>query len=222
MTISPDQNPVQEQKPNDKEYNFRAIEAKLQQERNARVEAEKKAQEAEKRAQEILERSKTQNDDEDDSEPYVDHKKLDKKLSRFGQNTQSEIQKAMELAKIQAKEELKQEMWLEQNPDFFDTMQKHAGKFAERAPKLADTILKMPDTFERQKLVYQNIKELGLDRPEQKQPSIQETVDAKRRSPFYQPTGVGTAPYSQVSDFSSQGQEQAYKKMKELQKMLRI
>lgn len=214
--IAQTQQPTQvEAKPNDKEYNFRQLEARLQQERTARLEAEKKAEElaAARKSNEI--------EEEEDSEPYVDHKKLNKTLNKFGQNTQSEIQKAMEVAKQKAKEEIKQEMWLEQNPDFYDTLQ-HAEKFAQKAPKLAEIILKMPEGFERQKLVYQNIKELGLDKPEQKQPSVQEKIDANRHSPYYQPSGVGTAPYSSGGDFSPTGQKSAYEKMQQLKSRLRI
>jgi hypothetical protein len=79
----------------------------------------------------------------------------------------------------------------------------------------------MPDTFERQKLVYKNIKAFGLDRPEAKQPSIQEKIDSNKRSPYYQPSGVGSAPYASAGDFSASGQKQAYDKMKELQNRLR-
>lgn len=199
---------------NDKELNFRALEQKyekkLAEERAARLEAERKAQQQTR-----------QDDDDHDDEPYVDHKKLDKKLNRFNQNTQSDIQKAMEQAKIAAKEELRQETWLENNQDFYDVLQ-HAEKFAKQAPKLAETILRMPEGFERQKLVYQNIKALGIDKPEQKQPSIQEKIDSNRKSPYYQPSGVGTAPYAQVGDFSQQGQKQAYDKLQELKRNLRI
>lgn len=209
----------QEQKPNDKELNFRALEAKYQKqlelERQARLEAERKAEEL------TTKRNDPQDDSEDDSEPYVDHKRLNKRLNQFGQTTQSEIQKAMEKAKYAAKEELKQEIWLENNPDFYEVLQ-HAEKFAQKAPKLAENILKMPEGFERQRLVYHNIKELGIDKPEQKQSSIQSTVDANRRSPYYQPSGVGAAPYAQVGDFSKTGQEQAYKKMQELKNKLRM
>jgi hypothetical protein len=127
----------------------------------------------------------------------------------------------MEMAKQAAKEELKQEMWLENNPDFYDVLQ-HAEKFAQKAPKLAETILRMPEGFERQKLVYQNIKELGINKPEQKQPSIQEKIDANRRSPYYQPSGVGSSPYSQVGDFSPTGQKNAYEKLKQLKEQLRL
>jgi len=219
-TPNQDLNQAQTQeKVSDKEINFRALEAKyqrqLEHERNGRLEAERIAQEATQRKQQTVD------DDEDDSEPYVDHKKLNKKLNKFGQNTQSEIHKAMDIAKQAAKDELKQEMWLENNPDFYDVLQ-HADKFAQRAPKLAETILRMPEGFERQKLVYQNIKELGVDKPAVKEPSIQDKIDANRRNPYYQPSGVGTAPYASAGDFSESGQKNAYAKMKELQKRLRI
>jgi len=207
----------QAEQQNNKELNFRALEQKyqrqLEQERSAKMQAENEANE--------LRQKYMAKDDEEDSEPYVDHKKLEKKLNKFGQNTQSEIQKAMEIAKHSAKEELKQEMWLESHTDFDDIM-KLANKFAEKAPSLANTILKMPEGFERTKLVYENIKQLGIDKPEQKQSSIQEKIDANRKSPYYQPSGVGTAPYSSQSDFSTSGQKNAYDKMKELQSRLRI
>ena len=206
------------QKPNDKEYNFRQLEAKYE---RKLLEEKQKREEAERVAQEALLKHQQESED-DDSEPYVDHKKLNKTLSKFGQNTQTEIQKAMEMAKDKAKQELKQEMWLEQNPDFFDILQ-HANKFAEKAPRLAETILRMPEGFERQKLVYENIKTLGIDKPEQKQPSVQEKLDANRKSPYYQPTSVNAGPYNAgMGDFSNEGQKNAYKKLQELKNRLRI
>lgn len=218
MTDQNAENQVNETKLSDKELNFRALEAKyqrqLEQEKAARLEAERLAKEAVLKKQENVEL------EEDDSDPYVDHKKLKKTLSSFGQSTQSEIQKAMESAKNAAKEEIKKEMWLENNPDFYEVLQ-HAEKFAQRSPKLAETILKMPEGFERQKLVYENIKELGLHKPEQKS-SIQEKIDANKRTPYYQPSGVGSAPYAAAGDFSPTGQKQAYQKMQELKNKLRI
>lgn len=208
-----------EAKPNDKEYNFRQIEKKLMEEREARSRETTRREELEK---EILQlrNQKSQDDDNDDSEPYVDHKKLNKTLSKFGQNTQTEINKAMEMAKKNAKEELKQEMWVENNPDFYDTIQQHAEKFALKAPQLAASILKMPDNFERQQLVYNNIKALGLDKPEVKQSSIQDKIDANRKAPYYQPSSMGASPYAATSDFSDSGQKNAYSKMQELKKRL--
>jgi len=201
------------QKSNDKELNFRALEAKyerkLAEERQARLELEQRLKQP------------VQVDEDESDEPYVDHKRLNKKLSKLGEITQSEIQKAMEHAKNNAKEELRQEMWIENNPDFYETL-KSAERFAEKAPKLAESILRMPEGFERQKLVYQNIKALGLDQPEKKPPSIQEKIDANRRSPYYQPSGIGTAPYASQGDFSPAGQKNAYDKLQELKRNLRI
>lgn len=214
---SPDQNTQpQENKPSDKELNFRKQEQMFQ-----RMLAEKEAKLADLQKQIEQSKAAPQEDEDKDDEPYVDHRKLSKTLSKFGQSTQSDIQRAMEAAKVAAKEELKQELWLENNPDFYDVLQ-HAEKLALRSPKLAETILKMPDNFDRQKLVYQNIKELGIDKPEQKQPSIQDKIEANKRSPYYQPSGIGTAPYSSQSDFSESGQKSAYEKMQQLKKQLRI
>ena len=221
MTVSTQENQVQNDKPSDKELNFRALEAKYQrqveQERSARLDAERRNQELEANKQAKMQ----EEDDDNSSEPYIDEKRFNKKLNKFGQATQTEIQKAMEQAKISAKEELKQEMWLDNNPDFYDTLQ-HAEKFAQEAPELAKTILRMPEGFERQKLVYQNIKHLGIDKPKAKEPSIQEKIDANRKSPYYQPSGVGSSPYQSQSDFSPAGQKQAYAKMQELKARLSI
>lgn len=219
MTQDISANQSVENKPSDKELNFRALEAKYQKEldreRAARMEAEKFAQEARTKQQLVSD------DDDDDSEPYVDKRKLNKTLAKFGEQnqklTQSEIQKAVHAA---LNDERKTN-WLKQNPDFYDVLQK-ADQFANAAPELAESILEMPEGFERQKLVYKNIKALGLDKPAQKQSSIQEKIDANRRSPYYMPSGVGTAPYASVGDFSSSGQEQSYKKMQELKKNLRL
>src|ERR1700722_9681782 len=126
-----------------KELNFRKQEAMYVRQ----LEQERQEKEKLKQELEAARRIPQTNDEDDDTEPYVDTKRLNKKLSSFGQNTQSEIQKAMEQAKRSAKEELKQEIWLENNPDFYDVLQK-ADEFAQRAPKLAENILKMPDNFD--------------------------------------------------------------------------
>lgn len=218
MTENQSANQVQQQenKPSDKELNFRALQSKYEKQL---AEERSKREEAERLAQEALAR-KQQEEDETEPEPYVDHRRLEKKLAKFGQSTQSDIQKAMEIAKQAAKEELKQEMWLEKNSDFYSVM-KNADKLYETDQELAETILKMPEGFERQKLVYKSVKALGLHQ-EKKQPSIQEKIDANRRSPYYQPSGVGAAPYSASGDYSPAGQKNAYDKMKELQSRLRM
>lgn len=205
----------QDQQPSNKELNFRALEAKFQRELAA------ERAERERLVKELEEKTRVQEEPERDDDPYVDHKKLDKKLAKFGQSTQTEIQKAMEYAKKAAKDELKKEMWLENNQDFYDVI-KHADKLYEKDRELAETILTMPEGFDRQKLVYKNIKALGLHQEQKKEPSIQEKIEANKRSPYYQPSGIAASPYAASSDFSPNGQKQAYQKMQELKNKLRI
>lgn len=219
MTDNTENVQTQTNQVSDKEYNFKALRDKHNQElgfeRAKREELEKKLNELSQHQNQV------QEIEEEDPEPYVDHKRLEKKLAKFGQSNQSQIQKAMEQAKVQAKEELKQEMFLDNNPDFYNVLEL-ADKFAERSPKLAENILRMPAGFDRQKLVYQTIKELGLHKDQVKEQTIQEKVDAARRSPYYQPSSVGAAPYQSVGNYSPDGQKQAYDKMKELQSRLRL
>jgi hypothetical protein len=209
----------EEQKPSNKELNFRQLEAKYE-----RTLAQERA-ERERLAKEIedLRKAKlSQPDDDEDDEPYVDKKKLAKHLAKFGEQTKKETQTDIQKAVQNALAEERKQNWIKDNSDFYDVMQNHAERFLQKAPQLAETILQMPEGFERQKLVYHNIKTLGLDKPEQPKSSIQETIDANRRSPYYQPSAVNAPPYAQMGDFSDAGQKNAHAKMKELQKRLRI
>lgn len=212
---SPTEN--QEVKDNSKEYNFRALEAKLAQERAAKIELERRAKELEDR----LNKQSIKEDDDDDSDPYVDKRKLEKKLNSFGEQTKQQTRQEIQAEIQRALQEERKNVWLKDNPDFGEVLS-HAEKLAQKNPYLAESILKMPDEFERQKLAYQTIKSLNLHIPAPREPSIQEKIDANRRTPYYQPSGIGTAPYAQAADYSSAGQEQAYKKMQELKKSLRI
>lgn len=219
MTEEAQTSQANDQKISDKELNFRNLEAKYQrelaQERAARIEAERVAQEA-------MARKQIQEDEEDDSEPYVDKKKLEKKLAKFGEQTQRQTQSEIQKAVHTALHEERKNNWLKQNPDFYEVLQQHADKIVQKDPELAESILEMPEGFERQKLVYKNIKALGLHKPPEKVTSIQEKIDANRRSPYYQPSGIAAAPYAAAGDFSQSGQKNAYDKMKELQSRLRI
>jgi len=218
MTV-PQENQVPEQQ-NSKEYNFRQLEQKYQRQLE---QANSAREQAERMAQEAMNRNRPQEEEEDkDEDPYIDKKKLAKHLNKFDQQnkqyTQNEIQKGVQIAL----HEERKNNWLKANPDFHDILNQHANKLADLDPDLADSILEMPDTFERQKLVYKNIKTLGLHKPAIKQSSIQEKVDANRKGPFYQPSNIATSPYESQGDFSASGQKQAYQKMKELQARLKI
>lgn len=192
------QPPIQEQKSNDKEFNFRQLEARYKRE----LELERSKREEAEKAREAAERKRQEPEDDDNSDPYVDHKRLDKKLSSFEKKMEERIdKKAEEKARVLI-EQQKRDSWLRNNPDFYDILQ-HADKFAQQEPELAETILEMPESFERQKLVYKNIKSLGIHKPKQPEQSIQQKIDANRRSPYYQTSEMGSTPYnSGAGDFS--------------------
>jgi len=211
MTTPHQENAPQEQNQqqiSNKEFNFRALEAKYQRE----LSQERAEKEQLKRE---LEQRNSRNDEEDDNEPYVNHQRLKREQTKFGQQLKQETQTEIQHAVGKALAEERRQQWLKNNADFHDVMS-HAEKFATQDPELAETILTMPDTFERQKLVYKNIKALGLHKPPEPQKSVQEKIDANRRSPYYQPSGVANAPYTSQSDFSPAGQKQAYEKMQAL------
>lgn len=202
----------------DKEINFRK-----QQQMYEKMLAEKEARIAELSARQS--RQNDIDDDDNDDEPYVDKKKLAKSLTKFEgkvkESTKAEIQAAVQ----QALHEERRQTWLENNPDFYEIMG-HAEKFAEKAPGIAKSILAMPDSFERQKLVYETIKTMGIHKPPETKDSIQATIEAKQRGPYYQPTGVAAAPYGVAGSgnkaYSKSEGEAAYAKMQELKNRLRI
>src|SRR6185437_5199048 len=129
MTAPEAVNQTTENKPSDKELNFRMLEAKfekqLAQERAARLEAERIAQEAQNRKAPI--------EEDDDSEPYVDNKKLNKKLQHFGEQTKKQTQAEIQDAVQKAIYEERKSSWIKNNPDFYEVLQ-HAEKFAQKDP----------------------------------------------------------------------------------------
>lgn len=195
-----------------KEHNFRLMENKYQKQlEQERAERERLSKELEK-----LHNIRSNGDDEeDDNEPYVDHKKFRREQAKFGQQIKQETQSEIQKAVSQALSNERKQSWLKTNSDFYEVMGK-AEEFAQADPELAETILEMPDTFERQKLVYKSIKARGLHKPAVAQASIQEKIDSNRKGAFYQPSGVSSSPYTQSSDFSPKGQSEAYEKIKAL------
>lgn len=204
------------QKQSDKDFNFVQMRKRLEAESQAKAQAEQRARELELE----LQRLKQPKYDDEDDEPYVDHKKLEKKLSLFEQNIEKKIQETAEQKARALLEQERQQAYLRENADFENIMNVQVlEKFAQSHPHLAKTILNMPDGFERNKLVYETIKAMKLDRPQEKS-DVQSKIDANRRSPYYQPSGIGSAPYGQNGDFSQQGQKTAYENMMALKARL--
>ena len=223
MSVNPQevkQEATQEvQKTNDKEFNFAQIRQQLEREKQEKLQLKEEVEKLKKIAQEQL--SPKDEDDSSDDEPYVDHKRLKKELGKVVKQTSADTENRIQTAVNRALAEERQKQWIKNNPDFYEVMN-HAQAFADKDPELAETILEMPEGFERQKLVYKNIKALGLHKPPEPKSNIQDKIEQNRKSPYYQPSGVANAPYAAAGDFTPVGKENAYKKMQELKNRLRI
>jgi hypothetical protein len=215
MTI-PEQQAQNQTSTNDKEFNFGQLRKQVEQERSARMQLE--AQVESMKSQMNPNNSKTE-DDFDDDAPYVDKKTLDRVLERRLAEIDKRIESKSEEKARRMVEIERQNSYLEQNSDFNQILQPDMiQKYAEKYPQKAKALLKMPDNFDRQVLLYEDIKAHGLHKPpEPPKPSIQDTINKNRRSPYYQPSAsAGAPPYESVGDFTQAGQKNAYQKMQEL------
>lgn len=210
------------QKTNDKEYNFAQIRQQLERERNEKAALAQELEKVKKVVQEKL--APVHDDDDDDDEPYIDKKRLKKELVRVVERTSSETDNKIQSAVSRALSEERQKQWIKNNPDFYEVMN-HAQAFADKDPELAETILEMPEGFERQKLVYKTIKAMGVHKPPEQKSGIQDKIEQNRRSPYYQPSGFSSPGYGIANggkDYSEAEGKAAYQKMQETKNRLRI
>lgn len=164
-------------------------------------------------------------DDDFGDEPYVDRKALSKVLKKDREQLKSELKEEARQEIYRSLEVEKQQAYVKQNPDFQNVLTaENIEQFAQNHPSIAERMLRMPDNFDRQALLYEQIKALQSadKRVSEAKSSIQDTINQNRRGPSYQPTGIGTAPYASTGDFSSSGQKNAYSKMQELKNRLRL
>ena len=209
----------QQEQPTQQQLNFAALRKQLEEERQARAQAELKAQELERLASQKV---SVQEDDDDDFEPYVDRKKLKKELSKAIDYTKKETRQEIEQAVRQAIESERQQNYLRENPDYAQYMTpEKLNEFGNAHPAIAKSLMNMPDSFERQKLVYETMKTLAATKQAQaERSSIQEKVDANRRSPFFNSSSA-SAPYAGGGDYSEAGMKAAYEQIQALKSKMR-
>ena len=200
----------------------RLLDQKIAENKELAAKAQKLEQEREQFAR-GTKSSKYEEDDDVSSEPYIDPKTLNRKLAALESKFESIVEKKSEEKARTMIEHEKRESYLKQNADFDHMMQPDMiQKFAEKFPGMAEAILRMPDSFDRQRLVYEAIKNTGVNKKEESKENIQATIDANKRKGFYAPGGVGAAPYAGGGDYSESGQKNAYAKLMELKSRLRL
>lgn len=208
---------TENQKPqtdNSAEINFAKLRKKLEAEVKEKESLKLRTIELEKEREELLRGRSSVSDDDDDDEPYVDKRKLKKEFSRYEQEFERKVESKVQ----QAIEEERKSSYLKENADFHDVLSEESlQKFVESHPSLASAILRMPDGFERQKLVYENIKAINGFKDKIPKSSIQDTINANRRSPYYQGPTSATPPFGGQIDPKA-----AYAKMQDLKSRLRL
>lgn len=210
--------PIQEPIIDQKEYNFAQLRKQMEYERAGREEERAARIEAEERAAKYERMAQHKPAEEDyDSEPYVDNKKLKMVMSNFEADIDKKIDAAAEKKAFTMIQKERDAQFLKANKDFEQVMNSDlVQKFADMNPDLAESILAMPKNLDREKLVYRYIKAMKIDQPEIKKPNIQAQINTNRTNPGFQPNGVAGAPYESVADFSPQGQKNAYERTQAL------
>lgn len=206
-----EENLITDQKPqqdNSAEVNFAKLRKKLEATENEKEAFRLRAAELERERLDLIKNKTSHDDDDSDDEPYVDRKRLKKELSRHGEDVKKEIQNAVQ----GALEEERRSTYLKENPDFNNILSEETlHRFVEGNPGLAGAILRMPDGFERQKLVYESIKAIDNLKKTTEKSSIQSKIDANQRSPYFMPSSSASPPFGGGMDPKA-----AYARMQEL------
>lgn len=179
--------------------------------------------------EENAKKTPTQDDSEDDNEPYIDKKRLAKEMGNLKSSLAVEIdQKAEEKARTLMAEERKKDFF-KNNKDFHEIMQQEEiQKFISEQPGLAEDLETLPDNFERQKVVYRMIKTLKDLKttqpvaPSQPKSPLAAAFESRKASMAYQPGGSSGGPFQSMGDFSQGGMKNAYDRFKSLQKTVHL
>ena len=208
----------------DQEVNFARLRKQLEQERAEKLQIKQRLDEIERLQVQKVQSPVSHDDDDDSQEPYVDNKRLKKSLTNLKEDIKKSFKEEVQQEARVLIEQQRQQTYVKSNPDFNQTLTpENIELFAKEHPAIAEGMLRMPDTFDRQALLYEQIKAFQAKKKEAERASVQQTIDQNRKSPFYHPTGIGTAPYNAMQgDFSEAGQKNAYEKLQALKARLRI
>lgn len=217
-----------EKKASDKEFNFRRLEAEREKEREARIKAELEAQMRQKELEEIKEYLKPKEKDPfDDSDDVIDPELRSRIEAKLAKERSTFERKAEEIAKStyeriqREKEEAEKKNYLQklrgEFKDYDDVVsEQNLAVMFEKDPVFAEAALKIPDDYDRRKLVYARIKALG---PQEEAPSVKDKVLENQKNPYHVPSG--SAPTSNAVDYdlnTRESREAAYKRLKQAQR----
>lgn len=210
----------------DKEINFRKLESAREQDREARIRAEMKAEAMEQELQEIKAMLQPKEQDPLDGieDDYIDAKVLRAKLERERAHLKKE---AKEIAKQTIREERESEekrnflqRLKSQFSDYDQVMnESNIANLEQIDPVFLETVLEVPDDYARRLKTYKKLKSLQSAKQKQDDKvSIKEKVDENAKNPYYIPPSAATPAAVDFDIKSKNARQQAYEKLKQAQR----
>lgn len=211
---------------NDKELNFRRLEAMRDQEKEARMRAEMEAQMLRKEF-ETLKTMMTpkEKDPLDDIQDLseLEPRKLKEILSRRDQNLRKEAEESALLRFEEKQKEMKRTNFLEtlrdKYSDYDDVMnQDIVAKIQEQDPDAIDAISSIEDPLVRREKAYKFIKKRIASQPQENSQTIKEKVEANLQNPYMIPGNSGSPSAVDFDVSSPSAKRTAYAKLKAAQR----
>lgn len=222
----PEQEERLQENRSDKELNFRRLEAMRDQEKEARMRAEMEAQMLRKEFEQLKTMMTPKEKDpldeiQDLSE--LEPRKLKEILSKRDQMLRKEAEESALRRFEEKQKEYKRTNFLEvlkeKYPDYDEIMnQDVVARVQEQEPDAIDAISSIEDPLLRREKAYKFIKKRIASHPQEKKPSIKETVEENMKNP-YLIQGASGSPSAMDYDLSSPARKkEAYAKLKAAQR----
>lgn len=205
-----------------KELNFRRLEAERQKDREARLKAEWESQQLKQEIHNMKEMLKPKEKDPLDDEDIDPD--LRSKLQKIRERDRQELLKASrDIARQTFEEEKGRDK--RENPigvlrkeyaDYDQYMNDSTIQELEQThPEFTQALLNMSDDYERRKLAYNFVKKNKSQKPTV---SVQDKVKENQQNPYYTPASAGTPSAADFDIRSPAAREAAYRQLKANQK----
>jgi hypothetical protein len=209
-----------------KEFNFRKLEAAREADREARIRAEMQAEQMRNELREIKEMLQPKEQDPlDGVEDFVDpvrlKAKLEKERTRFTREAKEIAERTYEERKQKDEKANFFQRLRGQFSDYDEVMNEtNLAHLQEEDPVFLDTVVKVPDEYERRLDTYKKIKSMQAKKPKlEERASIKEKVEENMRNPYFIQPSSGNPSAVEFDIRSKSARDQAYQKLKAAQKM---
>ncbi|MDE1970969.1 MAG: hypothetical protein KGI50_05335 [Patescibacteria group bacterium] len=209
---------VSDNKPTVQQENFAAIRRKMEETDRRYSEEKQKRMELEKQMEDI--RKRFYGNDDDDSDEFVEKKYIRNEFSRVEKDINNIKQETKRLEEERMKRE--QDLWMHSHPDFEEVL-KSANDFEKDNQEVANSLLNIPEGFERYKSAYNMIKLYKEAKNKPAAPTMQDHINNNRRPMYYAPSGMATPPSQQFKgSYTKEEMKSAHEAMLALKNEMRL